>query len=403
MADYRGENVSHERATRARVLFVTTCRSDYGPAYWVLHDLFLDPSLETLLAVSGAHLSEAHGLTVSEIERDGWPIAERLQIFGSGSDRNYGSVLSAAVNGFTEMFDRLRPAVVVVLGDRIELLAIATAAVVTRTPLAHLCGGDITEGALDEQVRHAVTKVAHLHFPATSLSARRVLQMGEEPWRVTEVGDPALDHFRRELGASENELAAILAFRPNRETLLVTQHPLTVGEDPAADARAVFSALDAHAGPVIVTAPAPDPGSDEVRRELQRFVAGRTNAIFVENLGSRCYRGLLQLVGAMVGNSSSGLIEAASAGLPVVNVGRRQEGRQRNHNVIDVAARPDAIRKAITRALTPEFRWSLSGMINVYGDGTAGKRIVAVLRNLPDREKLLTKRFVRLGEPRPYT
>ena len=376
---------------------MTTCRSDYGPAHWLIHDMFAAPRIEARLIVSGSHLSPQHGLTVDEIERDGWPIAERVDFYRDIGDdaRTYGAALGFAATAFTDVFERLRLSAVVVLGDRLELLAIATAAVITRTPIAHVSGGDLTAGALDEQVRHAVTKMAHVHFPGTEESAARIRQMGEEAWRVHTVGDPALDHFRRGERSAIAELEELFGFGPNRDTLLVTQHPVTIAPDVSIkEAEELASALRQYRGPIVITAPGPDPGSADVRAIVTRLVNERRDTVFVESLGSRRYRAMLELVGAMVGNSSSGLIEAASTGLPVVNIGQRQQGRQRGANVIDSDANAAAITAAIERAMAPEFRASLIGLTNPYGDGRAAGQIVEVLSNLPPRARLLTKHFL---------
>lgn len=395
MADNGAKAVS-QAPSRPRIAYVTTCRSDYGPAYWVIHDLFADARLESLLIVGGSHLSARHGLTIREIEADGWPVTERVPFFQSSDDTSgFGASMGEAVAGFSTAFAKVRPSAVVVLGDRLELLAVAIATVTTRTPLVHLCGGDVTEGALDEQVRHALTKIAHVHFPATETSAARILQMGEEAWRVHLVGDPALDHFRRSEGVDPIELEAMLGFLPGRDTLLVTQHAVTVALDGSRrEADELAAALAEYPGSIVVTAPSPDPGSAAVREVMAGVVRARRNAVFAESLGSRRYRALLELVGAMVGNSSSGLIEAASAGLPVVNIGQRQQGRERGANVIDTLPERSSIAAAIRRAVAPEFRESLAGIPNPYGDGRTSGRIVDVLANLPGTERLLTKRFV---------
>jgi UDP-hydrolysing UDP-N-acetyl-D-glucosamine 2-epimerase len=381
-----------------RVACVTTSRSDYGPWYWVLHELFRDPRFEPLLLVGGAHLSTAAGNTVEEIERDGWPITGRVPFLDTSGDS--ARATAAALAGFSERFVHSRPDLIVLYGDRFELLPIATAAVLTRTPLAHLCGGDVTEGALDEQIRHAVTKMAHVHLTSSARSARRILQMGEEAWRVHDVGDPALDHFRRSSRAGDEELTAALGFVPDATTLLVTFHPPTLTPERAeVQARALAAALEAYPGRAIITGPAPDPGSDAVRSVLRALARTRPGTVFVESLGSHRYRGVLTRVGAVVGNSSSGLIEAACVPVPAVNVGDRQAGRDRGGNVIDVAPDRDRILDGIARALSPAFRAGLASLQNPYGDGEAAGRIVSVLADLPDRERLLRKRFVLLPSP----
>jgi UDP-hydrolysing UDP-N-acetyl-D-glucosamine 2-epimerase len=376
-----------------KVALVTTARSEYAGTYWLLHDLTGDPRFETALIVGGSHLSARHGMTVREIEADGWAIAKRLPFLGEG-DGDPHQAAAAALAGAGLVLGELRPDVLILNGDRYELLPIATAAVLARTAIAHLAGGDVTEGAFDEQVRHAVTKMAHLHFPSTALSGERVRQMGEEPWRVHVVGDPGLDAFLRGPRASADDLARELGFMPDRATLLVTFHPVTVGGSTAShEAAQLVAALRRHDGPIVITGPSPDPGADAIRREVESLARSRPRTVFRESLGGPRYRGLMHLAGAMVGNSSSALIEAPSVALPAVNVGERQSGRERAGNVIDAPPQPDAIAAAIREALSPRFRERIAGMANPYGDGQASGRVIEALAALPDPGRLLRKRF----------
>jgi UDP-hydrolysing UDP-N-acetyl-D-glucosamine 2-epimerase len=379
---------------------VTTCRSDYGPCRWLLRDLAGDPRLRLSLVVGGAHLSTAHGLTVREIEADGLEIAARLD-WCDGGETEAGRALTL----MQEALRRLAPSVVVLYGDRHELLPIATACMLERVPLAHLCGGDVTEGALDEQVRHALTKMAHLHLTTSERSAERVRQMGEEPWRVQVVGDPSIDCFLRDGQATLDELESVLGLVPDRRTVLVTLHPATLHPDgQRAEVEALVEVLLRHQGQIVVTAPAPDPGHEALRARLLQLAATHPGCRFVESLGGYRYRGLLSFVGAMVGNSSSGLSEAPAVGLPVVNVGRRQAGRDRGDNVIDVASGDaEALERALARALDPSFgaRLRSGPRRSPYGDGHASARIVDCLAELPARSRLLGKRFVERRPPRP--
>jgi len=382
-----------------RVAIITTARSDYGPLYWVIHDLFAAPGFDVQLIVGGSHLSARYGSTVQEIERDGWSIAARMPFLEENDDAvSFGRSCGNALKMYSELFTSLRPGIAIVYGDRIELLPIVTAALVSHTPVAHLCGGDVTVGAMDDQVRHAVTKMAHLHFPSTERSAERILQMGEEPWRVHLVGDPALDQLVRGTCASAAELASLLGFLPDRETLLVTFHPATLElDDVRAQAVELAAALRAYDGPVVITAPAPDPGSELIRAELKEMARTRGETVFMESLGSYNYRGLMRMVGAMVGNSSSGLNEAPSVRLPVVNIGNRQKGRDRSENVLDVAPRRDEICAGIRIVLSENFNASLVQTNSLYGDGNAARRILEVLSRLVTDKRLTFKMFASLS------
>ena len=384
---------------KIRIAYITTARSDYGPSYWLIHDLFADERFEMNLLVGGSHLSARHGMTVEEIEKDGWPIAARIPFLEEeNNDLALGRACGKALAAYTEMLADLKPEILVVYGDRYELLPIVSAAVITRTPIAHICGGDVTEGAMDDQVRHAITKMAHLHFPSTETSAARILQMGEEPWRVSWVGDPAVDQFVRGSHASADELAADLGFHPDRSTLLATFHPLTLEtDDVPRQAAELSAALRNYAGPVVITALRRS-RADAIRDEWERLIQTRPQTAFVESLGSYRYRGLLRLAGAMVGNSSSGLNEAPCVPLPVVNIGRRQQGRDRAANVINVAPERTAIEQGIALALSDEFRRSLRGIVNPYGDGHAASRIVDLLYSLSRHEQLKNKKFQMLSQ-----
>jgi len=382
---------------KIRIAYITTSRSDYGPAYWLIHDLFADSRFDFKLLAGGSHLSVQHGATITEIEQDGWPVEARVPFLEEGDDDiSYGRAFGKALTLYSELFCKLRPDILMVCGDRIELLPIVSSAVLSRIPIAHLCGGDITGGAIDDQVRHAVTKMSHIHFPSTPRSAERILQMGEEPWRVHAVGDPALDHFVRGNHASPVELAAVLGFLPDRHTLLVTFHPATLEiEDMPRQTAELAAAICRYDGPVVITAPAPDPGSACIRAEWERLLRSRPRTYLLASMGGYRYRGLMRLVGAMVGNSSSGLIEAASIPLPVVNVGSRQSGREHSSNVLDVSAERGLIERGILTALSDSFRKSLDKVVSVYGDGHAAVRIVEILAKSPSRNQLLQKKFSR--------
>jgi len=379
-----------------KIAYVTTGRSDYGPAAWLIKQLFSDVRFDVSLIVGGAHLAPDFGLTVQEIEEDSWSIAARVAFLQPETGAvGFARGAAAALAEYAKVFERLRPDLVMLYGDRFELLPIATAAVLLGIPIAHLCGGDITEGAVDDQIRHALTKLAHVHFPSSERSARRVLQMGEEPWRVHMVGDPALDNFVHGPRATDEEVRQAIGFAPDRSTLLVTFHPATLEHERIPQqVEELMIALKEHTGPIIMTAPAPDPGRDVIHAACLELARENPRAVLVPSLGNRCYRSVLYSVGAMVGNSSSGLIEAPCVPLPVVNIGGRQRGRDRASNVIDVPAKRRSVRAGIARALSPEFRASLGGLRNPYGDGHATERILRVLGDLSGREQLLTKHFV---------
>ena len=381
-----------------RIGVVTTSRADYSSLLPVLHAIQADPELDLLLFVGGMHLAPEFGLTVKEIEAEGFPIAERIEMTPTSDvPEAVARAIGCGVSGFAQSLSRCRPDILVVNGDRYELLAVACAALVLGIPLAHISGGDLTEGAIDNQVRYALTKLSHLHFVAMETHAERVRQVGEEPWRVFLTGEPALDLLSELKLLSREELADSLGIKLAPPVVVVTFHPTTVSETPVIEqVESLLAALDHLPATLVFTHPNADAGHRHIVDRLHAFVQEHPRSALFFNLGHRRYYSLLALADAMVGNSSSGIWEAPSFSLPAVNVGERQQGRTRAGNVIDVRFDADAISKAIQRALQPQFRGSLHGMRNPYGDGHASRRIVEELKRVPLDHRLLQKRFAEL-------
>jgi UDP-hydrolysing UDP-N-acetyl-D-glucosamine 2-epimerase len=379
-----------------RIGVVTVARSDYGHLVPLLEEIRATAGLELQLFVAGGHLSARLGRTVSAIEADGWTVSDRVETLGdSDAPEDLAAGAGAGVAGFARAFARRRPDLVLVLGDRLEMLAAAVAALPLTIPVAHVHGGEITEGAIDEQIRHALTKLSHLHFPAAEPFARRIRQLGEEPWRVHCCGAPGLDRLPRLATVPRAELAARVGLPLRRPTLLVTLHPVTLEpEDTAMHADELAAALAGAEGDVVITAPGADTAHRAIVRRLEALAATRPGTRMVPSLGEDTYCSLLREVDVMVGNSSSGLIEAPSFALPVVNIGSRQHGRLRAANVIDVGHRRDEILTGLRRALDPAFRRGLAGLRNPYGDGHAAPRIVRVLADVELGRRLIRKRFV---------
>lgn len=386
-------------AAPRRIAVVSGGRADYGLLRPVMAAIRAAPDLDLQLLLTGAHFSARHGATARVAAEDGFPVAAEVDI-GLDGDADTPVAVTRAVGratiGFADAFERLRPDLVLVLGDRYEILAAAQAAALARIPLAHLHGGEITEGAVDEYIRHAVTKLAQLHFVSTPEHGRRVVQMGEDPDRVFVTGAPGLDEIARlrPLDRAAFE-AALPGWRFGPVNLIVTFHPETLsGADPAAQVDELLAGLDtlpqAH---VLVTGVNADAGNRAVAARMEAWVALRPGrAVMVASLGQARYLSALALMDAVVGNSSSGLIEAPSFRLPTVNVGDRQGGRLRAASVIDCPCRRAAVAAALARALDPAFRAGLAGLVNPYGDGGAAPRIVSVLRNV-GLAGLAVKRF----------
>lgn len=368
---------------------VTVGRSDTGILRPVVERLRSRSGVRPLVVASGAHASW------DPAEPDALAWDERVEML-LASDTPEGIVKSMGVGllGYSQLWARLRPDLLLVAGDRFETHAAGLSALPFCIPVAHLHGGELTLGAFDDALRHSLTKLSHLHFVASQVSARRVIQMGEEPWRVTVSGAPALDGLLSLTPPAQAELEAQVGMPLSPAPLLVTFHPATLeAKEAAAQTGELLAALDELQVPLVVTLPNADTAGRAVRRRLLEWVQGRPRARAVEALGTRGYAGMLHLAAAMVGNSSSGLIEAPSFALPAVNVGSRQEGRERAANVIDVACTRAAISAGLRRALDPAFRAGLKGLANPYGDGHAAERIAERLAEVPLDDRLLRKRF----------
>jgi UDP-hydrolysing UDP-N-acetyl-D-glucosamine 2-epimerase len=378
---------------------VTTSRADYGIYRPILRAIEASDELRLRLYVSGTHLSTTFGMTVREIEEDRFEIAERIEMMlSSDSPEGIAKSMGIGTMGFSQAFARSKPDILVVLGDRFEMHAAGLAALPFTIPVAHIHGGETTAGAIDESLRHSLTKLSHLHFTATEEYARRVIQMGEEPWRVTVSGAPALDAVKGFVPTPVGDLESFCGMDlPERGFLLVTFHSATIESGKAGEqARELLSAIAEMGLPALFTMPNADAGGHEIRRQILEFVGTTPHARVVENLGARRYFSLMSRACAMVGNSSSGLVEAASFGLPVVNVGDRQAGRTRSANVVDVDGDRVAIGAAIWKATSQEFRSSLGNLVNLYGDGTASSKITARLTSQALGPPLLRKKFYRV-------
>jgi UDP-hydrolysing UDP-N-acetyl-D-glucosamine 2-epimerase len=346
----------------------------------------------------GAHLAPQFGSTIHQIERDGFPIRARVEcLLSSDTDTGMAKTIGVAILGLADASTAWRPNLLLLIADRYKMLAPASAAVAMRIPVAHIEGGEVSQGAIDDRVRNALTNLSHIHFTSTEMARTRVIAMGEEPWRVHRVGASSLDHLRRSQMLDRTALEARLGITLARPSLLAAWHPVTILADTNAEAGSFFSAMELVTGQLIFVYPNSDAVSQAlIERTRARAEQRHDTHIFV-NLDAATYWSPLGQVDVIVGNSSSGIMEAASLALPVVNVGMRQQGRERARNVIDVSAETDAIRNAIEAALDPEFRAGLSGMENPYGNGTAARTIAQVLTSVP-LHGLLIKRPVPVPE-----
>jgi UDP-N-acetylglucosamine 2-epimerase (non-hydrolysing)/GDP/UDP-N,N'-diacetylbacillosamine 2-epimerase (hydrolysing) len=375
------------------IAVVTSSRADYSHLYWPLHDLSQADSVDLRIVALGPHLSPEFGHTFQEIEKDGFPIHARVEcLLSSDSDIGMAKTIGVAVLGLADLFGRMRPDLLLLIADRYEMLAPASVALALRIPIAHIEGGEISEGAIDDAVRNALTMMSHIHFTSTHAAKQRVIAMGEEEWRVHRAGAPSLDHLRRRTLLSRVELESRLQRDLSTPPLLVAYHPVTLAPDTLVEADALFAALEALPDDILFCYPNADAGSRALIDRSKAFLASRGRGAIFTNLDAITYWSLLRHVKMLIGNSSSGIMETASFQLPTVNVGMRQQGRERARNVLDAAADKSSILKAIDIARTAEFRQSLAGMANPYGDGHASEKIVQVLTTVPLTPELLVKR-----------
>ncbi len=386
--------------TSRKIAVITVGRSDFGIYRPILRRIRQDSALELMLIAGGGHLDEKTGRTIDEIRREGWSIAAEFPMpRGDDTPESTACAMGIGVSALAGIYARLRPDILVLLGDRYEMFAAASAAIPFNIPIAHIHGGERTEGAMDDQFRHAITKMSHLHFTAAAEYARRVIQMGESPWRVTISGAPALDNFNDMPWLGREELEQELKMSFSSSPLLVTFHPVIREGSPEEQIATLLSALSERTEPIVFTYPNVDPGSSPIVEAIEHFAEKNPRCRVFQNLGVQRYFSLMNIAAAMVGNSSSGLVEAGSFKLPVLNIGARQDGRIRGPHVLDAACEPESIRQGLTRVLDPAFREGLRDMHNPYGAGHAAEIITERLKTIRLDAHLLQKRFFDLPEP----
>jgi len=378
-----------------KICVVTGTRAEYGLLRWIMEGIRVTPGLELQVIATGAHLSPEFGLTYRDIERDGFTIDAKVEMLLS-SDSAVGLAKSMGLGliGFGDALQTLRPDILLVLGDRFETFAAASAALVARIPIAHIHGGEATEGAIDEAFRHSITKMAYWHFVAAEPYRRRVIQLGEQPERVFLVGTPGLDSIRRLNLLDRSELEDALALRFGAKNLLITFHPATLERGTAsAQMTELLAALAAlEDTQLIFTMPNADTEGRGLVDLIETFVATHPNSRVYTSLGQLRYLSCMRYVDGVIGNSSSGLIEAPSFRIGTINIGDRQRGRLKADSVIDCAPKRTAIATAVNLLYSTEFRQRLQNTTNPYGDGGASDRIVSVLATI-SLDDVLKKRF----------
>ena len=380
---------------RRKIAVVTGSRAEYGILYPVLKAIEAKPELGLLLVVTGMHLSHEFGYTIREIESDGFKVNARVDmLLSSDTPESMAKTVGLGIIGMAQTWGQLKPDIILVLGDRVEPLAAAIAGAYMNISVAHIHGGDSPRAGLDEYARHAITKLSHIHFPATKKSAERIIKMGEEEWRVHMVGSPALDVIMNQPLLPAKTLSDKLGIDLSQPLILVVQHPVTtqVNEAPK-QMRETLAAVAGIGHATVVIYPNADAGGRrmiEVIKEFEKYPFIKT----FKSLPRKEYLSLMKMASVLVGNSSSGIIEAPSFGLPVVNIGIRQEGRERGENVIDVEHSKQEIVKGIEKALTnKEFLAEVKKCKNPYGDGKTAPRIAEILSRVEITPQLLQKKI----------
>jgi GDP/UDP-N,N'-diacetylbacillosamine 2-epimerase (hydrolysing) len=382
--------------TRRKVCVVTGSRAEYGLLYWLMRGIRDCPDLELQVVATGMHLSPEFGLTYRAIEEDGFRIDAKLETLLS-SDTAVGITKSMGLGMIScaEIWQQLSPDLVIVLGDRFEILAVAAAAMIARLPIAHIHGGETTEGAVDESIRHAVTKMAHLHFVAAEEYRRRVIQLGEQPDRVFLVGGLGIDNIQRLPLLGREDLERALDFRLGKRNLLVTFHPVTLDEraSSAQVSELLLALAEREHTHLIFTMPNADADGRMIFGMIEEFVAARPQtAKLFKSLGQLRYLSSIKHCDGVVGNSSSALIEAPGLGKGSVNIGDRQRGRLRASSVIDCEPDVASIRAALERLYSVEFAAGLPHIVNPYGTGGASEKIVQILRTVR-LDRITVKQF----------
>lgn len=369
-----------------KIAVFTGTRAEYGLLYWLIKDINDDPDLTLQLLVSGMHLSSEFGETYKQIEKDGFNIDEKIEILlSSNSSVGTAKSMGLGVLGFADALDRLSPDALVILGDRFEALAVAQTAMIMRIPILHLHGGEITEGAYDDAIRHAITKLSYLHGTSTEEYRQRVIQLGESPERVKNIGAIGLDHLLRSEFMSVNEIAESLDFELSKPYFLVTYHPVTLGEEPPEESfLALTDALDEFKDhKVIITYPNADDGGRKIIPLLEAYARENADRVLaIPSLGQKRYLSTVKHATAVIGNSSSGIIEVPAFDVPTVDIGVRQKGRLAAKSVLNCSADEESIIEAIESAVSRSYKSANEKIHNPYGSGNASAQAIEMLKNL---------------------
>jgi GDP/UDP-N,N'-diacetylbacillosamine 2-epimerase (hydrolysing) len=380
---------------RRKICVITGTRAEYGLLYWLLKAIKEDIDLELQLVVTGMHLSPEFGLTYKNIENDGFIIDKKIEILlSSDSAIGISKSMGLGMISFAEALAELQPDLIVMLGDRFEIFSMAAAAMISRIPVAHLHGGEATEGLIDEAIRHSVTKMSHLHFTATEEYKNRVIQLGEQPERVFNVGAMGIENINKLTLLDKEAFEKSIGFKLGVRNALVTFHPVTLEKSSAEiQFKTLLEALDSITDlSIIFTKANADTDGRVINEMIDEYVKHNKKSIAFSSLGQLRYLSALQYVDVVVGNSSSGIIEVPSFKKATINIGDRQKGRSKAASIIDCTPDLSSVRNALEQAFSEGFKEVLAGTINPYGTGNASEKILPVLKSA-DLDNILKKEF----------
>lgn len=389
------------------IAVVTTSRADYGLLYPLIKKIQYDDYFKLDLIVTGSHLSDLHGKTINAIKENGFDVQYAIEMTAEGDTENdICNSIAAGLKGFSKLYMDIAPDLVLVLGDRYELLSACIAAVIHKIPIAHIHGGEVTEGAVDDCIRHSITKMAAIHFPSIEPYGKRIIQMGEDPTRVHIVGALGIDNIKNIELMDIYELSEYTGVDFSKDVALITYHPVTTDnyKDAYEQIRLILDALLHSDLFSVVSAPNADTAYNSIYKVIMDYTGAYPHKFkLIKNLGQRAYLSSMKYAKVMVGNSSSGIIESASFRIPVVNIGDRQKGRLKPQNVIDTQCDPSSICASINAALSKDFKNSIFKLKNPYGDGNTANRIINILKtiDIKNKQAFLKKSFFDIGFKMP--
>ena len=378
-----------------KICVVTGTRAEYGLLRWVIDGIEKSKKLELSLIVTGMHLSPEFGLTINDIKKDGYKVTDKVEMLLSADTPSaISKSIGLGLIGFSDKYNLHKPDLLILLGDRYEILSAAIAALISCVPIAHIHGGESTEGAIDESIRHSITKMSNLHFVAASSYKKRVIQLGESPEYVFNVGGLGMDNINKLQLLNKNNLQELLDFKFGSKSLMITFHPETLEKNSSEDQmKQILEALNSFSDiNLIFTMPNSDADSRVIMKIIEDFCKKRRNSKFFVSLGQVNYLSCLKYVDGVVGNSSSGLIEAPSFKKGTINIGDRQKGRLKANSIIDCSAVKSEIISAIKKMYSADFQINLKKTINPYGNGGASKEIIKII-NKVNLNNVLKKRF----------